>query len=1079
LASSSVDDEGAMTGSQSDVRWDVSTPAALRQLTSAPLPLGLRASPPRRGFHRDLYYDTADGALRERGVTCRFRIREDDRRELLVSLVDDTAGGVGRRRYEAVVTAPGAREAFEGTSEPARILASIVSPAALRVEVELEVERYVRTAAAGWLRRARFELRYDVVTVRAAGLSRTFQEMTARELRAGSPGLVRLSEAIAESYGLRSLTFERRVRGAMIRGALESEALARGVGAGRSVVVLALDGPDVACVIEPDAPRLPSAEGSGEEACRHLMRRSLGSAVGDLHLLTTVPGGGQTQSLEVWIATRVDRSGRPSPGETIEWLPLTGLLRVAAASELHDPATLAALAALKQSGLHRRFTEVAAAESRTAAGRSDTVDPDAMLPAHQARPAAADVGPILDGDLSLLEFNARVLALAEDPAVPLLERVRYLSIVGANLDEFFMVRVGGLKYGGADVVAEGDASAGIEERLTPIGRRARELVARQYACFDACRGPLAEHGVRVRAPESLTPAERDYLRAYFRSTVFPYLTPRAITATPGYSLPVIPDLALCMAIESRDTRTGGLLNFAELTLPGALPRFVQLPGGNDFVAIEEVVRPELPQLYRGRRVEHAYLFRLSRYADLGLDGTTGNLAQAVEEGTNRRRHQPVVRVEVERAMPASLRHLLLRELQLEPGTRPGTLGPADLYEIDGLMDLTALRQLAGLPMPELRYPPFIPRPALDPGRPIWETIREGDVLVHHPFQDFAATVQRFFMDAADDPDVAAIKVALYRAGERSPIVDALLRAALAGKQVTVFVELKARFDEQRNVRWAKQLEAAGVHVVQGVRGAKNHAKVALVIRREGEAARSYVHIGTGNYNADTARAYTDLGLLSARESLCADIGDLFNGLTGASTPAAHEYRECLVAPTGLLPGLIARIDREAEHARAGRGGHVRMKLNGLSDREVVHALYRASQAGVQVDLVVRGICTVCPGVPGVSDRIRVVSVLGRFLEHARIYHFANGGEPEYFIGSADARPRNLRRRVEVLAPIHGAELQARLAEILDLELADPTAWVLDGEGRYTRRAAPPEPPGVTTQARLMGRAADAPPASVG
>jgi polyphosphate kinase len=1062
-----------------DVRWDVATPAALRQLASTPLPLGLHASVAQRSFHRDLYFDTADGALRLRGVTCRFRLRADDRRELLVSLVEDTAGSTGRRRYEAQVSAAGAREAFEGPSEPARILTSIISPGALSVEVELEVERYVRSAAAGWLRRARFDVRYDIVTVRGGRLSRTFQEMTARELRAGSPSLSRLSEAVAESYGLRAVTFDRRVRGALIRAALESEALARGVGAGRWVVVVAMDGPTVACLIDGGAPRLPAAEGSGEDACRHLMRRAIGSAVGDLHLLTTLAGEGRTQSLEVWIATHVDRSGRPTVDETVEWLPLSGLLRVAAASELHDASTLAALAALKASGLHRRLADASAGAPAVPARVWDTVDPDAMLPSRPPVADAPDATPMLDGDLSLLEFNARVLALAEDPSVPLLERVRYLSIVTGNIDEFFMVRVGGLKYGSADVGAEGDDSVGTEERLAPIARRARELVARQYACFAECRRALAEHGVRVRAPDSLTAAERDHLRSYFRTAVFPYLTPRAITATPGHSLPVIPDLTLSMAVESRDPRTGGPLNFAELTVPTALPRFVQLPGGNDFVPIEEVVRPELPQLYRGRRVEHAYLFRLTRYADLALDERiTGNLAQAVEEGTNRRRHQPVVRVEVERAMPASLRHLLLRELQLEPGTRPGALGPDDVYEVDGLMDLTALRQLAGLPMPELRWPAFVPRATLDPARPIWDLLRERDVLVHHPFDDFATTVLRFFQEAADDPDVATIKVALYRAGERSPIVDALLRAATAGKDVTVFVELKARFDEQRNVRWAKQLEAAGVHVVHGVRGAKNHAKVALVIRREGEAARAYVHVGTGNYNADTARAYTDLGLLSAREALGADISDLFNGLTGSSSPAAHDYRECLIAPTGLLPGLVARIDREAEHARAGRGGHVRMKLNGLSDREVVRALYRASQAGVQVDLVVRGICTLRPGVPGVSDGVRVVSVLGRFLEHARIYHFANGGEPEYFIGSADARPRNLRRRVEVLAPVHDAALRAKLGELLDLELADPGAWVLDGEGRYVRRPAAAGAPGVSTQARLMTAATGAPTADV-
>jgi polyphosphate kinase len=412
-------------------------------------------------------------------------------------------------------------------------------------------------------------------------------------------------------------------------------------------------------------------------------------------------------------------------------------------------------------------------------------------------------------------------------------------------------------------------------------------------------------------------------------------------------------------------------------------------------------------------------------------------------------------VEMERAMPATLRELLLRELQLEPGEAPGALGSDDEYEVPGLMDLGGLRQLADLPMAWLRYPPFVPEPGLDAGRPLWETLRERDVLLHHPYDDFGTTVGRFFAEAADDPDVAAMKLTLYRAGERSPIVDALIRAAQAGKDVAVFVELKARFDEQRNVQWAKQLEQAGVHVVQAVSGVKNHAKAALIVRREAGGARRYAHIGTGNYNAATARFYTDLGLLTAREALCADVHDLFNALTGSSAPTDQTFRECLVAPTGLLPGLLERIEREAEHARAGRGGRIRIKCNGLSDREVVHALYRASQAGVEIDLVVRGMCTLCPGVPGVSDRIRVVSRLGRFLEHARILHFAGGGRPEYFIGSADLRPRNLRRRVEMLAPVHDAALRARLDRLLDDELADPTAWDLARDGRYARRRGAP------------------------
>ena len=1064
-----------MTDVRSDLRWDVPTPEALRRLAAEPLPLGLRAPEARARFQRDLYFDTPDGALRKRGVTCRFRIRSDDRRELMVALRGERRGTVAERRADATVAAADAQEAFGGTSQPARILRGLVNPTALSAELELEVERHTRQASPGWPRWSRFELFYDIVTVRAAGLARTFQELKLRQLRAGRPTLEQVAQAISGSYRLRSVTPDKRVRGALVRAALESEALARHVGTGRWLALIAIDGPRIACIVEDKALRLPVGEGAGESACRHLMRRVLGSGVGDLHLLSTVDdprGEGQPRSLEVWIANHVDRAARPPDGGAVEWLPADDVLARIGSSAIRDLPTLAALTVLSRSEILTWLSGATPAGSAVVADAADIINPRAPTPVELTPDAAASVaGPMLDGELSLLEFNSRVLELAESESVPLLERVRYLGIVSANIDEFFMVRVGGLKYGDSQGGAESNGHAATDEQLATIARRVRALLARQHRCLEALRHPLTEYNVRLRSPDGLNAAEREYLRTYFRSTVFPYLTPRAITATPGHSFPLISDRALCMAVMLRDARAGAPVHLADLTIPSALPRLVQLPDSNDFVAIEDVIRQELQVLYPGRRVERAYLFRVTRDAGMEIDERlAGNLVQAIEERTQRRRHQPVVRVEVERGMPATLRELLLRELQLEPGARPGALGPNDLYEIDGFMDLGGLRQLASLPMPELRFPPFTPRTALDPGQPLWDTLRERDVLVHHPFDDFATTVQRFFEDAADDPDVAAIKVALYRAGEQSPIVDALLRAAGAGKDVAVFVELKARFDEQRNVRWARQLEAAGVHVVHGVVGAKNHAKVSLVTRREGGVARRYAHVGTGNYNADTARAYTDLGLFSAREALCADLNDLFNALTGSSTPAAYTFRECLVAPTGLLSGLIERIDREAEHARAGRGGRIRMKLNGLSDRDVVHALYRASQAGVVVDLVVRGICTLCPGVPGLSDRIRVVSILGRFLEHARIYAFDNGGNPERFIGSADLRPRNLRRRVEVLAPVYAAELRARLDQMLDRELAAPGAWELAPDGHYARRPADPGVPAASTQTLSMASA---------
>ena len=405
-------------------------------------------------------------------------------------------------------------------------------------------------------------------------------------------------------------------------------------------------------------------------------------------------------------------------------------------------------------------------------------------------------------------------------------------------------------------------------------------------------------------------------------------------------------------------------------------------------------------------------------------------------------------------MPQAIRDLLLRELQFDDAGEVSTLGPGDVYEATPCVDLGALRELAGLPRADLQYPPFRGRTPLPTDRPIVELLQHGDVLVHHPYDSFEATVERFFAEAADDPAVLAIKLTLYRAGGRSGIVDALQRAAATGKEVFVFVELKARFDEERNVDWARRLEEAGIHVVYGLVKLKTHCKTALVVRREGDVVRRYVHIGTGNYNAATAALYTDLGLLSADEELGADVNDLFNELSGSSRPPESPYRRLLVAPAHLLPRFLAMIDREIQHVRAGRGGRIRAKINGLSDKEIIVALYRAAQAGVEVALSVRGLCLLRPDVPGLSERIRVVSVLGRFLEHARIFQFANGGDPEYYIGSADWRPRNLRRRVEVVAPVRDSESRRRLDEILTADLEHPAAWELRSDGAYERRRPP-------------------------
>ncbi|MEO7962384.1 MAG: polyphosphate kinase 1, partial [Gemmatimonadaceae bacterium] len=668
-------------------------------------------------------------------------------------------------------------------------------------------------------------------------------------------------------------------------------------------------------------------------------------------------------------------------------------------------------------------------------------------------------------DLSLLAFNVRVLAIAQDAATPLLERLRYIAIVASNLDEFFSVRGGRLKYAGEFAADDGETSNDSRHVVT-VNRAARVLIEAQYAATKEIFAALDARGLRIRAVSESGQATRERLRTRFRSDIFPVLTPRAITATPGHSLPVVADRLLSFAVILRDGGREGE-QLAELTIPTALDRFIELPDGEGYVATEDVIRQHLSLLYPGRRVVEAHLFRVTRFADFELDEQrAGNLVQAVDEHARQRRHQPIVRIEVEREMPRAVREMLLRELALEPGARPGALGDDDIFEIPGLMNLEALHDLAGAPLPGLSFPKFTPRNPLAGTSSLWDAIREDDLMFHHPYDDFSTSVVHFFENAAADPDVLAIRVALYRTGDRSPIADALRRAAEAGKQVTVFVELKARFDEERNVRWTRRLEESGVHVVHGLPGYKNHSKIALVARREAGGTRRYAHIGTGNYNAATARIYTDLGILTAREEVCDDISDLFNSLTGSSVPSPIAYRACLVAPHAMLPGLVQRIEREAANARAGCPARIRMKINGLADQEIVRALYDASRAGVDIDLGVRGICTLRPGVEGSSERIRVTSIVGRFLEHARIYAFDNDGHPEWFIGSADLRPRNLRRRVEVLVPIVSAQHRARLDAILETELRDPTAWTLGSNGDYTRTAGRVGHEGMSAQSRF-------------
>jgi len=675
----------------------------------------------------------------------------------------------------------------------------------------------------------------------------------------------------------------------------------------------------------------------------------------------------------------------------------------------------------------------------------------------------------LNPEASLLGFQQRVLSLADDDRTPLRERLRFLSIVAANVDEFFMVRMAGLLAAAGAPPSDGDTRGdgmSAAEDLAAVNAAVGEITAQQASTFERCAAALAAIDVRIVTWDALAPEHQAGLRDRFRDEIQPLLTPFAMTLSPGHPLPRLGHLSLAMALILRQ-RSGGPPRFAELELPANLPRFFMMPGANPgsgsrfVVPVEEVIRGNLGALYPDLTVEHAYGFRVTRSAELQIDEEhADDLLDEVARASATRGQGAVVRLEVERTMPAILRALLLENVRREQ-TANGTPVLSDVEEVEGLLDLRGAAQLELPPHSVLSYPRITTRQPFASAANTLDAIAGGDVLLHHPFDSFNGSVVRFIHDAANDPHVAAIKITLYRIGNPSPIADALLQAAKHGKSVTAFVELKARFDEEVNIGWAKALEYAGGHVVRGIVGFKNHAKVALVVRREGGVLRRYVHVGTGNYNTRSGEQYTDLSLFTTNDLIASDVADLFNELTGSSEAPRRTSRALLIAPSHLLTGILERIDREAAFARAGRPARITAKLNGLSDPDVVRALYRASRDGVDVDLVVRGICTLRPGVPDLSDRIRVVSIVGRFLEHSRIYRFANGGEPRYFIGSADLRPRNLRRRVELLAPITDGRHRRMLDDLLARYVSDPTGWDLQGDGTYKHRSG-----GVGTQESL-------------
>jgi polyphosphate kinase len=650
----------------------------------------------------------------------------------------------------------------------------------------------------------------------------------------------------------------------------------------------------------------------------------------------------------------------------------------------------------------------------------------------------------LDRELSWLRLNERVLELAEDEQQPLLERVRFAAIFTSNLDEFFMVRVAGLKRRIAAGLAVRAASGMMpREVLEAIWAKSQEFSERHARLFNEQLVPaLVEAGIELVRWGDLDRDEQKFCKRLFKDRIFPVLTPLAVD--PAHPFPYISGLSLNLAVTIRNPKTRKE-HFARVKVPPIFDRFVPL-GNQRFVPLEDVIGEHLKRLFPGMEVLEVHTFRVTRNEDLEVEEDDAeNLLAALEKELLRRRFGPPVRLEVEESMTQGVLDLLVTELGVSR---------QEVFRLPGPLDLRGLHGIADQNREELKYPAFVPttHPLLaevESSAPVdvFKATRRNDVLLHHPYDSFATSVQRFIEQAAADPHVLAIKQTLYRTSGDSPIIDALIDAAEAGKQVLVLVEIKARFDEEANIRWARKLEQAGCHVVYGLVGLKTHCKLAMVVRDEPEGIRRYTHIGTGNYNSKTARLYEDLGLLTTDETIGEDVAHLFNNLSGYSRQPTYE--RLLVAPDSVRTGLIERIHREIEHHRNGRPARIRLKANSVVDEATTDALYLASQAGVPVEMLVRGICALRPGVPGLSENIRVRSVVGRFLEHSRIYWFENGGTPSVWIGSADLMHRNLDRRVEVLVKVPSEDNTAQLAELLDLAFADTTfAWELGPDGDW-------------------------------
>ena len=1026
----------------------------LDEMANAPLPFESEQVSSDLRFYRVVYFDTPSGDLENKGATVRLNIDDQGKQSLVVDVRDHKSadGVLVRRRSESEVAASDPSVLFSGISEPAQIVRALIDPRRLVAALELEIARRLRTTR---INRNTMEVTfaYDAITLRKGDENGELYELEVTLPSAQNPTFEGLVQQLERTHNARLTLAETVGRARDLLRRMEIEKLQENVKAAREVAVIAYDRGRVALCRQESHLRVPSGRGSGHEAVRRVLSEHFGRPYGRIRYLGTSAGTESHPSVETWMAEDV-----ANMKDKCVWTRLEDVLNMVGTPTLRDARTLSALNAVARSNI------VGRAALRSRVGQFETEEDDAdtatlfelTVSAHNAqRPEIDDVAPkdvppslLLNPDISRLLFDERILVMVEDKRMPLLERVKFLSMFWTRLDDFFMTRIADVKQ----QVAEGEKELSFDG-LTPIQQlemtrlRARHVAERAYGdLIEGLLPELQQHGIEFMSWKDLSEDDHRYLRDTYTQRVETVITP--VIADPTHPFPHIRNLRPAIAAIVRlpeSTRE----HFVAIQLPGELPRFVPLPGNKRFVPLEEIILAVLPNLYRGLEVVRAHSFRVTRSGNLDIaEEPAGGILWAVEAEVARRPFGGPVRLEVEATMPAPMRDRILRELQFEIPESITTLSEADVFPVERFVDLVALKEIADLPMPELHFEelernaPFTDRPS------IFEQLRGGDRLVCFPFDAFDKSVERLITEAADDPDVVSIKITLYRTDRDSKIVQALARAREAGKDAFALVELKASFDERRNVEWARSLESAGVHVVYSPANFKVHAKTALVVRREGGELQRYAYIGTGNLNAATARGYTDIGLFTTKPELTEEVNGVFNVLTGYS--AGADFKHLLVSPFTMRSRFLELLEREIQHAKAGRGGYVRVQMNGLADRRMIGALYRASQAGVRVEMAVREICCLRPGLPGISENITVVSKLGRFLQHSRIFRFENAGDPEYFIGSADWRPRNLSKRVEVITPIREPEHRAVLDEVLDTYVNDPEVWHMQDDGSFQR-----------------------------